>query len=68
MKLHISNCTHIINSLLLIIPLTACSPSPEQVPKIAEESRATLDKAKSVAAETEKTVDEAKQKIDEQSQ
>lgn len=62
MNLHLSFC------LILLTLLCGCSPSPDQAPKIAEESRAALDKAKSVAADSEKTAEEAKQNIDEQTQ
>jgi hypothetical protein len=55
-----------VHSLLLILPLIACSPSPDQAPKIAESQRADLAKAKEVAAEAEKSTAEAKQNIDEQ--
>jgi outer membrane PBP1 activator LpoA protein len=60
--------SHALNISLLLMLLTACSPSPNQVPKIAESQRNALDKAKAVEATVQQSADEAKQKIDEQSQ
>lgn len=60
--------SYIFSSLFLIIPLAACSPSADKAPKIAEESIKVLDKAKAVDATVQQSANEAKQKIDEQSQ
>lgn len=49
----------------LVILITACSPEQNKTPKIAENQREVLDKAKAVDATVQEATDAEKQKIDE---
>ena len=60
-----------LSCILLSIFITACSPAENQTPKvekIAQGSRLTLDKAKTVDTAIEQSAITARQNIDEQTQ
>ncbi|MEQ1600245.1 MAG: hypothetical protein HOP04_08860 [Methylophilaceae bacterium] len=54
--------------LVLFAMMTACSPSSDPVPKIAESQRQALDKAKATANTLQESAEASRKKIDEQSE
>ena len=51
-----------------LILISACSPAPDNTPKIAEGARNVLDKAKGVDATVQQNTEDTKKKIDAESE
>ncbi|HSH96932.1 MAG: hypothetical protein ACAH07_06615 [Methylophilaceae bacterium] len=51
-----------------LIFISACSPAPDNTPKIAEGARNVLDKAKTVNATVQQNTEDTKKKIDAESE
>ena len=60
--------TPIIYIVCCIAMLNACSPAPDNTPKIAEDARNVLDKAKSVDVTVQQNTEDTKKKIDAESE
>lgn len=57
-----------MTGVILIVFVTACSPTQDQTPKVAEEQRKTLEEAKSLDSTLQRSADEHARQTDAQSQ
>ncbi|HWU81863.1 MAG TPA: hypothetical protein VN063_00120 [Methylophilaceae bacterium] len=55
-----------LTSLLLLILLSACSPSQDQTPKIADDQRKVLEEAKSLDANMQQSAEEQARQAEDQ--